>query len=339
MTSLDRFTSTCVSGATLKEAVPDGLMLAEAETDVEETSETDVHVSSSGSDQGINEDHWQGCSSPVHTTHDEQAQSVCVGMPCQTAATLLQLCSIGRAHEILELTSADAHQPCWLALKTDGYTIVQPTATQADTHGDGVQCPFLRHAERSSPPAPPPGLLASSLGCLDRGEGVVVQSGVLDVKHSPKSLASAPSPQLTCTWPTATLAKVAWAVDVKRFRSKDRMLVSPAFEIPAGGHKLFRMMIQPADTPHGRGSVSFDRSHGRGNIQLKCEGSFQEDTSSSFIVNFKLSVGRKAWRGPVVHDFAQASVANLPSACCDWNFRSAAESSQTVTVNLEVECV
>lgn len=338
MTSLDCTTSSWVSRATLKEAVPDALMLSEAETDAEETSETGVHVSSSGSDQGIIEDCWQG-SSPAHTTCEQRELSMAA--PSQTAATLLQLCSTGRACEILELTLAEVHQPCWLALSTDGYTIVQPTGqeiAQVYTCGDGLQCPLLRHSHRSLPPAPPPGLPASSLGCLRQGQGVVVQSGEPDVKHSLKCLAAAPSPQLTCTWSTGTTAKVAWAVDVKRFRSKDRMLVSPAFELPSGGHMLFRMMVQPADTPHGRGSVSFDRSHGRGSIQLKCEGSFEENATSSFIVKFKLSVGRKAWRGPVIHDFAQASVANLPSACCDWNFRSAVDASQRVTMSLEVEC-
>jgi len=255
----------------------------------------------------------------------------------QTAAALLQLCSLGRAREV-DVSSADKRQPCWLACRGDGYAVLQPVLRDLEPFhlGHASQAPLLPEVAKSLPPAPPPGLSVSPLGCSQPGDGAVVQSGNPDADQSQRSpVSAATSPQLTCTLCTATSAKVVWVMDARKLMSKDRMLVSPAFELPMGRPVKFRMMLQPKDTPGKSGGGSFEKSRGRGHIQLKCEGDLAEEAALSF----KLAAGKAAWRGPVRHDFAESSVACLPAGRCDWNLRSATDAaSQTVTISLEVEC-
>jgi len=133
--------------------------------------------------------------------------------------------------------------------------------------------------------------------------------------------------------------KITWVVDAKRLQTKDRMLVSPAFELPMGRPIPFRLMVQPKDVSHGKGGESFAKARGFGSIQLKCEEAFMEHVAGPTVLAFRLAVGTATWRGPVRHDFAAASAMGLPVGRHIWNFRTAVDSvSQTVTILLDVEC-
>merc|ERR550525_399894 len=156
---------------------------------------------------------------------------------------------------------------------------------------------------------------------------------------SPKGSGNVPmalKPQLTCTGCSATSAKITWVVDAKRLQSKDRMLVSPAFELPLGRPVPFRLMVQPKTTSAARGRESFAKAHGMGSIQLKCEEALAQDSVETSVVAFSLAVGSASWRGPIRHDFAGASAAGLPAETRAWNFRTAVDSeSHTITIQLD----
>merc|ERR550525_80121 len=111
---------------------------------------------------------------------------------------------------------------------------------------------------------------------------------------SPKGSGNVPmalKPQLTCTGCSATSAKITWVVDAKRLQSKDRMLVSPAFELPLGRPVPFRLMVQPKSTSGAKGGESFEKARGLGSIQLKCEEALTEHAAGSTVVTFRLAVG------------------------------------------------
>lgn len=129
-------------------------------------------------------------------------------------------------------------------------------------------------------------------------------------------------------------------MEVKKLQSKDRMLVSPAFELMVDSHLVpFRIMVQAKRKSHKKGGDSFGKARGVGSIHLKCEA-LVEEIFRQATFELMISVGGTLWRGPVRHNFARDSVAGLPPCQQNWNLRSAVvAASQTVAVYVEVKCV
>jgi len=176
------------------------------------------------------------------------------------------------------------------------------------------------------------------VGRLLQRAGNDVQPGDSDIKRcvGDPSIVT-PKPQLTCVFCTSTFAKVTWIVDCKRLQSKDRILVSPPFDLPLGKLVPFRLMVQPKEK--FKGGDNFAKARGLGSIQLKCEDTLMEEALQRTALTFRLAVGQMPWRAHVRHDFAGASAAGLPAGQQEWNFRKAADpSSQTITISLEAEC-
>merc|ERR1719203_1856435 len=150
---------------------------------------------------------------------------------------------------------------------------------------------------------------------------------------------TAPSsrPQLTCTPCTETGVEVAWNIDARRLRSKEKTLVSPTFELPMGAAVQFRLMVYAKRRSQKKGGDNFGKARGSGSIHLKCEANHLEEHPRQSLLAFRIAVGSEPWRGPVTHDFALESVAGLPAIQQYWNPRTAA-SSQIFTIRLRVEC-
>jgi len=130
---------------------------------------------------------------------------------------------------------------------------------------------------------------------------------------------------------------IHWRVHSQKFRSKDKSIVSPSFEILPG--VSFRLMMLALSSGERKGQACFSKSRGFGTVSLKL-GSPLEDPTSPPKIAFRMSIGsgqqRQTPRGPVEYDF-DCSVCGLPKGMDVWDFRSAVDAaSSTVTVSLEV---
>jgi len=295
--------------------------------DLFKLADVDTDAPSSESDEGSNADET---SSVSHVQQDELHLSKAWPIPVAAALWPRHLLGVP-VREVVDASSADSSQPCWLVPHGNRCAILQAQ----------LPSPDLSDVE-SSPLAPPPGLPLPSEGCWQQDRQASVQSGEQDTSSSsfPPSPASAPlTPQLSCTMRTDTIAKVTWVVDARRLQSKDKMLVSPAFELPLGRPVPFRLMLQPKSTSGAKGAESFARARGLASVQLKCEESLKADAAGTSVVAFRVAAGPLSWRGPVRHDFAGTSAASLPSNQRMWDLRTATDSeSRTVTIHLDVEC-
>lgn len=136
------------------------------------------------------------------------------------------------------------------------------------------------------------------------------------------------------------LLRVVWPVDARRLGTKDRQLVSPRFEVPAGGIYC-RLMLMPKEAGLRKGERSFLKARGRGHLQLKCESEVPESTQT---LELRLAIAKsdsEGWGGllgPVEHDFGKGAVASLPQpGSGEWDLRAAVDSeTQTIAVCLEV---
>jgi len=123
-----------------------------------------------------------------------------------------------------------------------------------------------------------------------------------------------------------------WAVDARKLKKNERVIVSPLFDLPikAGCAVPFRLMLFPK-----KEAGSFRAANGSGSILLKCEAAAQESPESTLAVRF--SINRQPARGPVVHNFAQSGVCSLPEEIQEWNFlRAVDQASQSLVVRVEV---
>jgi len=133
----------------------------------------------------------------------------------------------------------------------------------------------------------------------------------------------------------AALHQIHWSIDLKKFSSQDRSIVSPSFDLLLGSaptNASFRIMIQAADHSDQHKGMSFKASHGRGRVQMKCETPDFED------IQFRLKIGTSRYIpscGFLTHDFSKATVCELELA----DFRAASDAnanSANVTICMEV---
>mmetsp|Transcript_131108 Transcript_131108/g.339543 ORF Transcript_131108/g.339543 Transcript_131108/m.339543 type:complete len:109 (+) Transcript_131108:3-329(+) len=102
------------------------------------------------------------------------------------------------------------------------------------------------------------------------------------------------------------------------------------------------MAIYPIARSDARGGGGFKRAQGKGRVELKCEGRFEEGKGA--MMKFCIGIGDKAKhldqpaRGPVVHDFAEQSCAGLAKEEEQWDFTKAVDdSSKRFSICLRVQ--
>jgi len=175
--------------------------------------------------------------------------------------------------------------------------------------------------------APPPGLPAPA----------TTPTNSRAVNTKPQALVSAFEP-------STGYFRVEWAVDARKLRGNDKQAVSPPFEVPLGKglpSVNFKMMVYPIVRTASKGGACFQKSRGRGYIQVKCEA---ENASAAASVSFKLAIGTKrcaqAARGPILHNFSMSAIGGLPKAQEEWDFNAAVDAeSSTFTVCLQIASV
>eukprot|EP00927_Polykrikos_kofoidii_P019053 TRINITY_DN1887_c0_g1_i4.p1 TRINITY_DN1887_c0_g1~~TRINITY_DN1887_c0_g1_i4.p1 ORF type:complete len:397 (-),score=63.61 TRINITY_DN1887_c0_g1_i4:158-1348(-) len=153
---------------------------------------------------------------------------------------------------------------------------------------------------------------------------------------------------------------VRWTVDSRKLKVKDRVAVSPSFELGDNIRGNFRMMLYPTAVSDRKGGASFKKAKGKGSIHIKSESSFSEvhdgllsmtllvrgkqDNSDSEVDDFLEDVvalrDGEAPRGPILHNFQDNGICSLPKENEEWDFGKAAdEESQHFVVLLRVDAL
>jgi hypothetical protein len=145
------------------------------------------------------------------------------------------------------------------------------------------------------------------------------------------------------------VARVNWTVDARKLKVKDKVAVSPPFELrneknsAADIPGTFRLMLHPKAVTERKGGGSFRKAKGKGTITVKCES--PDGLIYDGAVAVKISVGNgsdddtEPPRGPMQHNFAESSIFSLPCDQDEWDFdRAKNEETSTFVVCLEVTC-
>eukprot|EP00927_Polykrikos_kofoidii_P019054 TRINITY_DN1887_c0_g2_i1.p1 TRINITY_DN1887_c0_g2~~TRINITY_DN1887_c0_g2_i1.p1 ORF type:complete len:460 (-),score=81.89 TRINITY_DN1887_c0_g2_i1:129-1433(-) len=177
-----------------------------------------------------------------------------------------------------------------------------------------------------------------------------------------------PAAPITSKPPTITrttckksgVSRVRWTVDYRKLKVKDRVAVSPSFELGDNIQGIFRMMLYPTAVSDRKGGASFKKAKGKGSIHIKCESSLSDvhdgvlsmmmlvrgpqDGSDSDVDDdweeWDASQHGEAPRGPIMHNFHGSGICSLPKDNEEWDFGKAAdEESQNFEVLLQVNTV
>lgn len=134
--------------------------------------------------------------------------------------------------------------------------------------------------------------------------------------------------------------RIRWCVDGQKLESHAEKLISPEFRLRVPGStdsSPFRIMLLATQTG-GKHGAGFKKAKGRGNIELKCLGSFEADLSMLVTVG---SGSRKQKAKELVrHGFAEKSCCPLPKGGRDpfvWDLKAAlCKETKCVEVCIEV---
>jgi CspA family cold shock protein len=154
---------------------------------------------------------------------------------------------------------------------------------------------------------------------------------IVDNQKPPSLPVPMPQPQgLSRAYSTSSsgIFRVSWAVSSTKLQQKDHDAVSPPFQFEMNGRQIdFKLRIFPNAAKGG-----FRNSNGVGRIELKCEGSFQQDEEAWANYRFFVSSGNaqdtaknQKSRGPVRHDFAKRPSSSLPPGEDQWNFKASVD--------------
>lgn len=142
--------------------------------------------------------------------------------------------------------------------------------------------------------------------------------------------------------PGTGIYRIRWTVDARKLKRNEKTDVSPAFEL-CWADKPFTMSISPTATSEGKGGNSFKNSKGRGSVRLRCADVLEEGLDCVMTLRISISSGRsederqEGPRGPVIHDFAERCVCELPRGQDEWDFSEVVdEASQTFVICLEI---
>lgn len=128
-----------------------------------------------------------------------------------------------------------------------------------------------------------------------------------------------------------------WTVDAKKFWSKDRVTVSPPFNVPLATETQFKMMILPKAMGVAKGGGSFQKAKGKGRMQLKCEDQLHDEATSILSFQFSIIDSRTEEAtqcAPCTHNFAQKGVCDCEE---ELEFRKITdESTKSCVVCLEI---
>jgi len=134
--------------------------------------------------------------------------------------------------------------------------------------------------------------------------------------------------------------RIRWCVDGQKLESHAEKLISPEFRLRLPGSSTespFRIMLLATQTG-GKHGAGFKKAKGKGNIELKCLGSFEADLS--MLVTVGSGSRKQKAREVVRHGFAEKSCCPLPKGGRDpfvWDLKAAlCKETKCVEVCIEV---
>jgi len=141
--------------------------------------------------------------------------------------------------------------------------------------------------------------------------------------------------------------RVVWTVDARKLKVKDKVVVSPSFDLQELSLLgTFRMMMYPTQVSERKGGASFRKAKGKGSVHVKCESSLGEVHDKALALRISVHSPQQEDdnaqqdtppRGLVSHNFADSGICSLPKDQAEWDFGKATdEETQTFVVSLDV---
>lgn len=138
--------------------------------------------------------------------------------------------------------------------------------------------------------------------------------------------------------------RTQWTVDARKLKVKDKVAVSPSFELGAMVPGTFRMMLYPTAVSERKGGASFKKAKGKGSVHVKCESPLGEVYDKAVTLTILVcnaqedaSLQEETARGPVKHNFAESGICSLPKDQEEWDFGKATdEDTQNFVVILDI---
>jgi hypothetical protein len=158
--------------------------------------------------------------------------------------------------------------------------------------------------------------------CGHTTDNVVHSSVPKDEERQPPQFATRPN-------------NFSWVVRREKLQGSDKSIVSQSFQLLLGGQtERFKMKISAKAGADGdtKGSTNFEKSGGKGIVEVKCE-----ESCPSVVVTYRIRVGCSDPRGPREHNFAENAWSGLAKTDELWDFSKSAGDDPSFIVLLEFE--
>jgi len=129
--------------------------------------------------------------------------------------------------------------------------------------------------------------------------------------------------------------RISWTLDSRKWHSKDREAVSPAFNGPPSvcGQQVpqFKMILRPKAASEGRGGASFKSSKGKGMVLVRCLDQVTGNMNPN--VTYRITCGEET-RGPVTRNISTNTTSGPGEDKAVWDF-SRCHKRSTFVISLE----
>merc|ERR1712151_454139 len=138
--------------------------------------------------------------------------------------------------------------------------------------------------------------------------------------------------------------RTQWTVDARKLKVKDKVAVSPSFQLGTKVPGTFRMMLYPTAVSERKGGASFKKAKGKGSVHVKCESPLGEVYDGNVTLTMLVcgsqddaSQQEENARGLFKHNFADNGICSLPKEQEEWDFGKATdEETQNFVVLLDI---
>jgi len=217
---------------------------------------------------------------------------------------------------ILHVRGALSGDPCCAVAACPGWTVRRLKTEIANAQGPKVQRQHLLAGSRALSDGE---VLAEALLACDSREVLLLHQ-----EPRPPEIPCGPGRSTPLSLRTGGgFSSICWTVEGRRMRRNQSLVVSPPFELDFGDgleQVEFRLSLYP------RGASSFQRSRGKGSIELKCAQALPEVAGH---VSLRFSVGNNAGlgpaRGPFAHDLGKSGLCRLPQGQEEFDFGAAVD--------------
>jgi len=243
---------------------------------------------------------------------------------------------IGQGADLRAFAGIDREASCTSSLAVGSFDLLNPLADFDLSSGAAPGFELLRQPALAR---------ASSVPHEDSLSAMLPQPMLSRAKSSPAGPLPPQPPTMTQSRvKDGTVLRTGWTVDSRKLKVKDKVAVSPSFELD-GVPGTFRMMLYPTAVSERKGGASFKKAKGKGSVHIKCESPLGEVYGGAVTLTILVcspneeddDSEEEAARGPLKHNFAESGICSLPKDQEEWDFGKATdEDTQNFVVQLDI---